>query len=97
MTETIWKEWVLDISCLPVVAFCPVDGEAVVFGMSVIADRCPGLLSGVVSQHGTKHVEAFIAENPGWQWSYGSTADLTGDMAALEVGANPTSQEGYDG
>jgi len=53
--------------------------------MSVIAERCPGLLVGVVSQHGTKHVDAFINENPGWQWSYGSTADLTGNLTALEV------------
>lgn len=86
MAETIWKEWVLDITCLPVVGFCPLNGDTVMFGMTVIADRCPGLLTGVVSQHGTKHVDAFIAENPGWQWNYGSTADLTGDMGALEVG-----------
>lgn len=85
MLETIWKEWVLDISALPIVAFCPVNDSTVVFGMSVIAERCPGLLVGVVSQHGTKHVDAFINENPGWQWSYGSTADLTGNLTALEV------------
>lgn len=85
MTETIWKEWVMDITNLPAVAFCPVDAEAVVFGMTVIADRCPGHLVGVVSLHGQRHAEAFIAENPGWQWTYGSTADLTGDSTVLEV------------
>ena len=60
MPETVWKEWVLDISALPIVAFCPCDGETVVFGMSVIAERSPGLLVGVVSQHGTKHL--FVLE-----------------------------------
>lgn len=86
MPQTIWKEWVMDVTDPLNVAFCPVDGEAVIFGMTVIADRCPGLLVGVVSQHGQNHAEQFIAENPGWRWTYGSTADLTGDMTALEVG-----------
>lgn len=85
MAETIWKEWVLDITNLPVVAFCPVDGESVVFGMTVLTDRCPGHLVGVVSQHGQQHALAFATKNPAWQWAYGSTADLTGDSAALEV------------
>jgi hypothetical protein len=71
-----WDEWVLDITNLPTVAFCPVEGEVVVFGMAMIADRCPGLLVGVVSEHGINHVDQFIAANPGWRWTYGSTSEL---------------------
>jgi hypothetical protein len=74
-----WKDWVLDITNLPTIAFCPVEDRVVVFGMTVIADRCPGSLVGVVSQHGLQHVDQFIADNPGWRWSYGSTTDLTGE------------------
>ena len=71
---TNWKEWVLDITLgtEPMPCFCPYerDEDAIVFGMNLITERCPGELVGVVHMDGEKAVDRWVAENPNWYKKY---------------------------
>ena len=71
MSELTWKEWVLDVTFDPPV-FVPYEREtgAVVIGMNVLSDKCPGKLVGVIHADGQEAVEKWISENPDWHERY---------------------------
>lgn len=52
--------------------YCPYlkDTEEVVFGLSILTDRCPGNLVGVVHMDGNEAVEKWIAEHPEYPERY---------------------------
>lgn len=68
------NEWMLDITfgLNPMPCFVPYDAgeDAVVFGLSVLTNRCPGKLVGVCSQNGQQEVEKWCEENPDWREQY---------------------------
>lgn len=74
-----FDEWALDVtlaSTTGAFSFVPVCGDAVVSGYTVIADRCPGHLTSVISEHGIDHVNHWVSEHPNWQIDYGNVDDL---------------------
>lgn len=83
--KTPWKEWALDVSCGEP-CFVPVaeDGR-VVFGMSVLTDRSPGHLIGVVSQEGVEHAEQWKEANPNWILDYSCVSDLIGEAVSIDL------------
>jgi hypothetical protein len=65
-----WKEWLLDVThgTDPFACFVPYEREddAIVFGMNLMTDRCPGDLVGVIHAAGQEAVEKWMADNPDW-------------------------------
>lgn len=75
----VFDEWALDITCFSssgTLAFVPVNGNEVVWGMTVVADRSPGPLTSVVSQNNIQDVYDWVADHPSWQIDYGNADDL---------------------
>lgn len=88
MAETIWPEWVLDVSTERP-CFVPVNGDEVCWELSVAAQRSPGILVGLVSRHGVEHAQAWADDNLDWATRFASVADLVGDYSLLEVANLP--------
>ena len=80
MTDPItFDEWALDVTCAKHgggIAFVPICGDEVIWGMTYIQARSPGSLVGVVSQDGMADVERWVADNPNWQIDYSKAEDL---------------------
>lgn len=75
-----FDEWALDITMADdsgALAFVPVCGDAIVTGYTIIADRSPGHLTAVISEHGLDHVNRWVEQNPTWQIDFGNADDLT--------------------
>jgi hypothetical protein len=60
------------------IAFVPICGDEVVWGLTMIQDRAPGPLVGVVSQDGMADVEQWVASNPDWKIRFSKVEDLCG-------------------
>jgi hypothetical protein len=74
-----FDEWAIDVTCAKysgAIAFVPICGDEVVWGYTMIQDRAPGPLVGVVSQDGMDDVEQWIAANPTWKIDYSKAEDL---------------------
>jgi hypothetical protein len=65
-----FNEWLLDVTN-PATAFVPVEGESIIWGFTVMQERSPGPLVGVVSENGQQHVEEWTRQNPAWRDDYG--------------------------
>ena len=81
MTEIIFDEWAIDVTCAKhngAIAFVPICGDEVVWGLTMIQDRAPGPLVGVVSQDGMGDVEEWVAANPDWKLRYTKVEELMG-------------------
>lgn len=78
----IWKEWLIDIThgTEPLPCFVPYEREddAIVFGMNLLTDRCPGELVGVIHAGGQEAVEKWCADNPDWHDRYKCSAAQEG-------------------
>lgn len=76
--QVTFDEWALDVTCAATgtLAFVPICGDEVVWGLTMIQDRAPGPLVGVVSENGMAHVEQWVASNPGWMIDYSRSGDL---------------------
>jgi len=76
--QMTFDEWALDVTCANTgaLAFVPICGDEVVWGLTMIQDRAPGSLSGVVSQNGMEDVEQWVADNPNWMITYSKVEDL---------------------
>lgn len=77
--QIIFDEWVLDVTCAKhsgAIAFVPICGDEVVWGMTYIQDRAPGPLVGVVSQDGIADVEQWVTDHPNWKIDYSKAEDL---------------------
>lgn len=75
----VFDEWALDVTCAAstgVVAFVPINGHEIVWGLTTITDRSPGTLTSVVSQGGIQDVYDWVADHPTWQIDYGNADDL---------------------
>lgn len=69
------KNWVLDITLGEPYAFCPIeDNGDVVVGLTIITDKCPGNLSGVMHLDGQEAVEKWCAEHPTWRTDFCANA-----------------------
>jgi hypothetical protein len=78
-----FDEWALDVTCAKhsgAIAFVPICGDAVVWGLTTIRDRAPGPLVGVVSEDGMADVEQWVADNPNWKIEYSNAEDLCIDV-----------------
>jgi hypothetical protein len=75
----MWNEWVLDLTfgTEPMPCFCPYERDtgAIVTGMNMLTDRCPGELVGVVHLDGQEAVEKWCADNPDWHERYAKKPD----------------------
>lgn len=79
-SQVEFSEWALDVTLAKhtgAVAFVPICGDEVVWGLTVVSDRCPGTLTAVVSQDGIEDVNEWVAENPTWQIDYAKGTDLS--------------------
>jgi hypothetical protein len=72
-----FKEWALDVTLSnngagrdDLIAFVPIENDEIVFGLTMIQSKSPGLLVAVVSQHGQEHAEQWVKENPNWKEKY---------------------------
>ena len=77
--QITFDEWVIDVTCAKhsgVIAFVPICGDEVVWGLTMIQDRAPGPLVGVVSQDGIDDVKEWVADNPDWMLRYAKADDL---------------------
>jgi hypothetical protein len=74
--------WItFDVTCANIsdsIAFVPICGDEVVWGLTMIQDRAPGPLVGVVSQDGMADVEQWVASNPDWKIRFSKVEDLCG-------------------
>lgn len=63
------QEWALDISFGEPYSFVPYDKkkDVLLYGLSVVSNKCPGKLVGICSLRGNEHVEKWIKENPYWK------------------------------
>ena len=81
MTDQItFDEWALDVTMAKhsgALAFVPLVGDEVYWGMTMIRDRCPGTLTAVVSQDGIEDVNRWVADHPNWQLDFCNEAELT--------------------
>jgi hypothetical protein len=78
--QNAFKEWVLDVTCYGSngsIAFVPLVGDDIVFGLTCIRDRAPGPLVGVVSENGLEHAQRWVDEHPNWRIDYCSPELLT--------------------
>lgn len=46
------------------------------WGLTLIQERAPGPLTGVVSQNGMDDVNNWVADHPDWQITYSKVEDL---------------------
>jgi hypothetical protein len=86
-----FEEWALDVTMAKqsgALAFVPLIGDTVYWGHTVIADRCPGTLTSVVSENGVEDAKSFAAENPNWQLDYCNSCEL--------LNATTINQEDYE-
>lgn len=77
--QITFDEWALDVTCAKysgAIAFVPVCGDEIVWGLTMIQDRAPGPLVGVVSQDGMADVEQWVANNPDWKINFSKAEDL---------------------
>jgi hypothetical protein len=76
-----FDEWAIDVTCAKMsgaIAFVPICGNEVVWGLTMIQDRAPGPLVGVVSQDGMADAEQWVASNPDWKIRFSKVEDLCG-------------------
>jgi hypothetical protein len=81
-----FDEWAIDVTCAKMsgaIAFVPICGNEVVWGLTMIQDRAPGPLVGVVSQNGIEEAQRWAAENPNWKIDYCRESDLTEATVSL--------------
>ena len=79
-SQLTFDEWALDVTLADqgdCYAFVPICGDEVVWGVTMIQERSPGVLTGVVSQHGLEHAQQWAAEHPTWQVDFCQATDLT--------------------
>lgn len=59
-----WDKWVIDATMGYPFCFCPLEGETIITGMNVLADKPPGKgeLVAVVHEDGQDAVEEFCAK-----------------------------------
>jgi hypothetical protein len=89
--QLAFEEWALDVTMAKrsgALAFVPIVGDEVYWGHTVIADRCPGTLTSVVSENGVEDAMSFATDNPNWQLDYCSAGEL--------LNATTTSEGGFD-
>lgn len=80
-TWITFDEWAIDVTCAKhsgAIAFVPICGDEVVWGLTMIQDRAPGPLVGVVPQDGIADVEQWVDANPDWQIRFSKVEDLCG-------------------
>lgn len=65
-TEVIFEEWLLDVS-LRTPCFVPYEDGEIIEGFSVIQQKSPGKLVGVIHVEGQEAVETWVEENPNWR------------------------------
>jgi hypothetical protein len=79
LEHVTFDEWAIDVTCAKysgAIAFVPICGDEVVWGLTMIQDRAPGPLVGVVSQDGMADVDQWVADNPDWMLRYTKAEDL---------------------
>lgn len=84
--QVSFEEWALDVTLAKhtgAIAFVPICGDEVVWGLTYCQDRCPGTLTGVVSQDGIEDAQRWAAENSTWQIDYAKATDLSEATCAL--------------
>jgi len=77
--QITFDEWAIDVTFAKQngdIAFVPICGDEVVWGLTMIQDRAPGPLVGVVSQDGMADVERWVADNPDWMLRYANHKEL---------------------
>jgi hypothetical protein len=87
--QLAFEEWALDVTMAKgsgALAFVPIVGDEVYWGHTIIADRCPGTLTSVVSENGVEDAKSFAAENPNWQLDYCSADELLNATTTSEGG-----------
>jgi hypothetical protein len=82
----VFDEWALDVTCPSALAFVPLVGGEVYWGMTYIQDRCPGTLTAVVSQDGIDPVNKWVADHPTWLVDYCNPAELLDACTTQEAG-----------
>jgi hypothetical protein len=72
MKNEFTGNWVLDITfgTNPSVFVPYEDDGSVVFGLMLIADKCPGKLVGIVHMDGQEAVDDWCSKNPDWHELY---------------------------
>lgn len=81
-SQITFDEWALDVTCfetIGAIAFVPICGDEVVWGITMIQDRAPGSLVGIVSQNGMEEAKEWAAQNPNWMIDYSKAEDLFND------------------
>lgn len=79
LEQITFDEWAIDVTCAKysgAIAFVPICGDEVVWGLTMIQDRAPGPLVGVVSQDGMADVKRWVDDNPDWMLHYTNHKDL---------------------
>lgn len=76
-SQVTFDEWALDVTCAPALAFVPICGDQVVFGITMIRDRSPGPLVAVVSENGIDHAREWVLNHPSWKVDFSNAADIT--------------------
>lgn len=70
----MYENWILDITHANdenfIPCFCPVIGDTIVFGLSMLRNRCPGNLTGVFHPDGEKGALEWLYKNPDWHEKY---------------------------
>ncbi len=80
MNDQLICDWAIDVTCYRgsgVVAFVPICGDEIAWGVTMIQDRAPGQLVGVVSQNGIEEAIAWAEDNPYWQIEYSRLEDIS--------------------
>jgi len=67
------NEWLLDVS-FGVPAFVPYerDTDSVIIGLTMLSDKCPGKIIGVIHCDGQEAVESWVEAHPNWYSQYSS-------------------------
>jgi hypothetical protein len=79
LEHVTFDEWAIDVTFAKysgAIAFVPICGDEVVWGLTMIQDRAPGPLVGVVSQDGMADVDQWVADNPDWMLRYTKAEEL---------------------
>lgn len=70
--KPFWDKWVLDVTLWPDYVFVPFDERSgkILVGLSVVTEKSPGELIGVLHLEGQEEVEVWVKENPDWYNQY---------------------------
>ena len=76
----MFRDFVMDVSNGEPYCFCPYEADGtVVFGLNIIAARCPGNLVGIIHSGGNAAAEAWLEANPDWRERYRMQTERTGE------------------